>query len=142
MSNRGTGPSWDDEQIAKYGLFGHLDMVAAPLKQKLAQERAEQVRENIEPVLTLLQDYSEETALRASLAIPDVIGALALGDKAMQNWQEIVASRICDDWSRRTDPSNPIYYFDLPPEEQSPFLKIVEVIIEARGAHNTAEKKS
>lgn len=55
MGNRGTTPSWDDEEIAKYGLLGHFSNVRYGYRVREVahkKERRRKIRERIkeEPV--------------------------------------------------------------------------------------------
>jgi len=109
-------------------------MVSAPFRRAAIRRGMEQVIESIEAVLTLLQDASEEARAKATVAIPDTINALANGDMAMQNWREVIASRIYDDWCRRTGQNEKNSYFHLSKKDQEPFLRVVEAVVQVQSA--------
>jgi hypothetical protein len=52
MGNRGTTPSWDDEEIAKWGLFGHFDAVRRHLDFPRRQRESERLK-----LLCLLRNF-------------------------------------------------------------------------------------
>ncbi len=133
MGNRGTTPNWDDEQISKFGLLDHFRMTAMSFKMELVRRREKQVANNIDQVLVLLNDSSEETRARAVVAIPDVINALTLGNMAMFNWRRVIANRVYKDWFFRTGQPEPMPDFDLiTTEDQTPFLEIVEAVVKSQ----------
>ncbi len=133
MGNRGTTPSWDGEQIAKYGLFGHLEMVGRSLRTERARRNAKLVDENIDRVLIVLADSSEETRQRVSLAIPDVLTVLSMPkDTVMKTWQERLASEMYEDWFRRTKKMGPMLKFSLlGNNERKTFFVVIEAIVKA-----------
>jgi hypothetical protein len=60
MGNRGTTRSWDDEEIAKYGLFGHLANVRRGLRRnELAHKR--QRDEELTKLIVLLRKQCSQS---------------------------------------------------------------------------------
>ncbi|MBX4200440.1 hypothetical protein KW790_03225 [Candidatus Parcubacteria bacterium] len=133
MGNRGTTPNWDDEQISKYGIFGHFRMVSAPARAERARRDAKLVEENIGQVLSLLNDTSLDTLVRATYAIPCLAKSLLLPeDLRLKNWRELVAREIYEDWFQNTKQWGPAPPFEiLSTEDQEPFYKVVEATVEA-----------
>jgi hypothetical protein len=133
MGNRGTTPSWDEEQIRKFGFFEHLHMVARPFRARAARRDAQMVSENIDAVLAVVPttEHTEEFRARISYAIPRVITCLSIGESVMTAWQHQVATEIHADWTRRTGQKNPTIFPALTPEEQAPFHKIVATVTQA-----------
>ncbi len=130
MSNRGTGPNWDDEEIAKWGFFEFMRMCAAPSRARQAEKDKLLVNEYIEEALSVLGQSSEEDRERLSFAIPKVISCLRMGDEVAQpNWQDIIAKWTYLNWRKRTSSESPQEFADLNPEEQQPFHGIIEAII-------------
>ena len=126
--------TWDDEQIAKYGLFMHLQAVSEPLRAERVRMHAKLVEENIDNVLALLPDVSDETRARATFAIPQVITALSMPvDIVMANWRNRIAAEMYEVQFHRTSMMGPMAPFDiLTPEEQGPFLAVIEAVVLAR----------
>lgn len=54
MGNRGTTPSWDEEQIRMYGLFGHLSFTSRRIRSRQNQEKKER-KELSQKLVSLLQ---------------------------------------------------------------------------------------
>ena len=139
MSNRGTSPSWDDEQIARYGLFPHLDMVAAPFKAEMRARHARLIQENSAHALSFLPRDTpearariartrEEIDARIAYAIPRTFSALDLGDMAIETWRVSIAMDMYDNYCVRTGKKLRTPFPDLPTDEQQPFLDIIEAI--------------
>lgn len=132
MGNRGTTPSWDDEQIARYGLFAHLGMMAAPHLAE-AKRRAEKlIAEYLDEVMATLSDQSEETRERVKCGIPDTIIAYDMSKKGLtkDGWQVSIAMEMYEDSCRRAGKKYRTPYPDLPPREQLDFVRLVEAIVE------------
>ena len=141
MGNRGTTPSWDDEQIAKYGFFEHMRMVAAPFMARDRERRAALVQEYIDDSLALLGSSTEEDKARVSVAIPDVIPTLILriaNDTLLPEWRRAIASDVYRDWYKRAHPNfSPLVNFDdLAEEEKKPFYDVVEAIAQVWETRN------
>lgn len=126
--------SWDEEQVAKYGLAAHMGMTTAPFRRQAARINTKLVEENIDQVLALLSDTSEETRTRAVFAIPGLIIATGMPSNLVRhNWREIHAGQIYEDWFERSSCVGPMVPFNLlAAEEQEPFHKIVEAIISSQ----------
>ncbi len=130
MGNYGTTPSWDDEQIARYGLFPHLNMISSRFRAEFERRRIELVEKHIEAVLLLLPENTEETRVRVARAMPRTFSALDLGDKAIDFWKKFVATDLYDDYCIRTGQKLRTPFPDLSEGEQKPFFDIIEAISE------------
>lgn len=64
MGNRGTTPSWDDEQIALYGLFGHMDNVRRGYRMREVSRKKAR-RRNIKEDLKRRLDSKREERSRS-----------------------------------------------------------------------------
>lgn len=138
MGNRGTTPSWDDEEIAKWGFFEHMRMVAAPFRAREAERKRALVSQYIDDALILLGHSTEEDRERLSFAIPHVVSCLQMGDRiAVPNsdqttWPEVVAAWTYSNWRKRTNQTAlPQDFQGLPEEVKQPFFAIVSAITEA-----------
>lgn len=129
MGNRGTTPSWDDEQIERYGLLPHLNMVASRFRADMRRRHAELVAENIAAVSALLPENTEEAKIMIARAIPRTLSALDLGDMAVEYWRELVASDVYDDYCVRTGKKLRTPFPDLSLEDKKPFFDILDAII-------------
>lgn len=132
MGNLGTTPSWDDEQIAKYGLFEHFDMVSRPFRTAQRRRNTALVEEHLNDVLELLPSPDEETRARVSFAIPNVINCLTVVDVgvARENWHYFLAEDVYEDSLRRSGMVGPFLLFEfLPEEKRLPFLDLISTII-------------
>lgn len=133
MGNRGTTPSWDEEQIAKFGFEMHYASISAPFRRRQARRNAELVDKHIESVLAQLGDTTDETRARASFAIPEVLSALFVASRggARDNWREWEAFEIYENWFRRTNQMGPVagHFRLLKAEVFQPFLDIVDAVI-------------
>jgi hypothetical protein len=130
MGNRGTTPSWDDEQIARYGLFPHLNMVASRFRDDMRRRHVELVEENISAVLALLPESTEETKLMIAHAIPRTLSALDLGDMAIEHWRESVAYDVYNDYCVRTGQKFRTPFPDLSLGYKKQFFDILDAITE------------
>lgn len=132
MGNRGTTPSWDEEEIAKYGFEMHYSFYNRRFRAADERRRAALVEEHLDDVLELMPNPTEEDQARASFTIPHVINCLAVVDlgKAIENWHEFLAEDVYKDSFRRNGQLRPCPPFKLLSEEERlPFLDLISTII-------------
>lgn len=129
MGNRGTTPSWDEEEIAKWGLFGHWSFTTRRIRAEIRRQHAEQVAKYLEAVIALLPEDSEENRIRVARAIPQVIICREMGDTGFIDWKDRQARALYEDWCDRKIKFVPFRYSLCGMDVWEPFLTIVYAIL-------------
>lgn len=127
MSNRGTGPSWDEEEIRKYGLQAHLRNTHVGRELRKIHGLAVQ---RLGAIMALLPKQNPEAHARAeaaSLAVARrVVGLRAdtLGDS-----RGTIAGEIYLDCRKRVQIGCRRDFKELNGQEQAPFYEVVDAAI-------------
>lgn len=129
MGNRGTTPSWDEEEIAKWGFDAHWEFTSRRIRQGIEQEHREQVAKYLETVIVLLPEDSPENRVRVASAIPQVISWRTIGALGFIDWKERIARGLYENWCERSGKKFPLRYSLCGMDVREPFLTIVYAIL-------------
>lgn len=129
MGNRGTTPDWDEEEIAKWGLFAHLSFTTRIQRAEFRRQQEEQVAKYLKTVMAVLPEDSEENRLRVAKAIPHVITCRTMGDTGFIDWKDRCAIALYENWCERSGKKLALRYDFIPFEERIGFLTIIYAIL-------------